>query len=52
MGMLLASSAFAADTVPADPLTVEVETGDADRLAALFEATGGKPWPTSCSKSI
>lgn len=46
MGMLLASSAFAGDTVPpppADPLTVEVETGDADRFAALFEATGGKP---------
>ena len=45
-GMLLASSALAADPLPpppADPLTVEVETGDADRFATLFEATGGKP---------
>lgn len=27
---------------PADPLTVEIETGDADRFAALFERTGGE----------
>lgn len=43
-GLLLASSALAADPVippPADPLTVEMETGDADRFAALFEAAGG-----------
>ena len=46
LGMMLASSAFAGGPVlppPADPLTVEVETGDADRFAALFEETGGKP---------
>ena len=46
LGMMLASSAYAANPVPplpADPLTVEVETGDADRFAALFERTGGKP---------
>lgn len=28
---------------PADPLTVEIETGDADRFAELFERTGGRP---------
>lgn len=28
---------------PADPLTAEIETGDADRFAALFERTGGQP---------
>lgn len=28
---------------PADPLTVAIETGDADRFAALYERTGGKP---------
>lgn len=46
LGMMLAPSAYAANPVPplsADPLTVEVETGDADRFAALFERTGGKP---------
>lgn len=45
-------SAFAAVAVaqatpppprPADPLTAEIETGDADRFAALFERTGGQP---------
>ena len=28
---------------PADPLTAEIETEDADRFAALFERTGGQP---------
>ena len=28
---------------PADPLTITVDTGDADRFAALFERTKGKP---------
>lgn len=28
---------------PADPLTAEIETGDADRFAALFERSGGRP---------
>ena len=42
--MLLASSGpVTAIPAPADPLTAEIETGDADRFAALYERTGGKP---------
>jgi hypothetical protein len=44
---MLAASFGSVTTVPppADPLTVEVEAGDADRFAALYERTGGKPTP-------
>lgn len=39
------ASAQAAPIVPspADPLTAEIETEDADRFAALFKRTGGRP---------
>jgi len=42
---MLAAAPGPATTVPppADPLTAEVETQDADRFAALYERTGGKP---------
>lgn len=43
--VMIATSAMAADSTPPpalDALTVEIETGDADRFAALFERTGGK----------
>lgn len=42
----LGSSANATEQMPpppADPLTVTIETGDADRFAALYERTTGKP---------
>jgi hypothetical protein len=44
---MLAASSSPAITVPppADPLTAEIEAEDADRFAALYERTGGKPTP-------
>ena len=39
---MLAAAAPAAAT-PVDPLTVSIEADDADRFAALYERTGGKP---------
>jgi hypothetical protein len=45
--MLLAFAAMTAGEVapppPTDPLTAQIDTGDADRFAALFERTGGRP---------
>jgi len=45
IGMLAPVAAMAqpASRPPVDPLTVTIETGDADRFAALLEKTGGKP---------
>ncbi len=37
------TAAQATPPPPADPLTAQIETGDADRFAALFERTGGRP---------
>lgn len=45
-GLILPNSAVAADgpdSPPLDALTADIETGDADRFAALFARTGGKP---------
>lgn len=41
--LLAAAGPATAAPPPVDPLTVEVEAADAERFAALWERTGGKP---------